>query len=143
MEDLLYRSESAIIPETLLYEYDEPGVPSIDLNSTSPEKLEASGLFTPFQLYNLLKYREKYGEIYSLYELEALPGFHQSKVLEIEPFVTLVHDNIYTGKKPLRHMVLLDVGKTFPNSIDYLEDSGSGNGPNYAGPPLKTTIRIR
>lgn len=143
MEDLLYRSESAIIPETLLNEYDEPGVPPMDLNNTSPEELEASGLFTPFQLYNLLKYREKYGEVYSMYELVALPGFHRSKVLEIEPFITLVHSNIHTGKQPLRHMVLIDVGKTFPNSNGYQEDSGSGSEPNYAGGPLKTTIRIR
>lgn len=143
MEDLLYRSESAIIPETLLNEYVEPGAPPIDLNSTSPEELEASGLFTPFQLYNLLKYLEKYGEVYSMYELVALPGFHRSKVLEIEPFVTLEHSNIHTGKKPLRHMVLIDVGKTFPNSKGYQQDSGSGNESNYAGSPLKATIRIR
>ena len=143
MEDLLYRSESAIIPEPILNVFDEPGNLTIDLNNASPEELDASGLFTSYQLHNLIKYREEYGEIYSIHELAVLPGFHQSKVIEIEPFVKLNRVKISNGEKPLRHTILINMGRSFPNSEGYLEDSVSGGKTAYAGPPLKTTIRFR
>ncbi len=143
MEDLMYRSESDNIPETILNAYDESGRPPLDLNSSSPEELESSGLFTPFQLYNLLNYREKYGELYSIHELSVLPGFHQSKVLELEAFICLEHSHIQNGKKRTKHMLLMDVGETFPSSKGYVKEAGLGNGAAYAGPPVKTCIRIR
>ncbi len=133
MEDLMYRSESDIVPETILNAYDESGRPPLDLNSASPEEFESSGLFTPFQLYNLLNYREKYGELYSIHELLVLPGFHQSKILEIEPFICLEHSHIHNVKKRSKHMFLMDVGHTFPPS----------KGIKDAGNPLLTCIRIR
>lgn len=134
LEDLLYRGESVFIPETLFNISGEPGFLLLDLNSSSPEELEASGLFTPYQLYNLLKYREEYGEIYSIYELTALPGFHQSEVHEIESSISMEHANIHSVAKPSRHMVLIDLGKSFP---------ATESRTAYAGSPLTTTIRFR
>ena len=143
MEDLMYRSESDLVPETILNAFDESGRPPLDLNSASPEEFESSGLFTPFQLYNLLNYREKYGELYSIHELSVLPGFHPSKILEIEPFICLEHSHIHNGKKRPKHMLLMDVGSTFPRSKAYIKDAGSENKAAYAGSPLLTCIRIR
>lgn len=132
LEDLLYKSESALLPETLLSLSGEPDVQPLDLNLTSSEELEASGLFTAYQLQNLINYRNKYGEIYSIYELSALPGFHLSRVLEIKSHISIKNGDSQSGVKPLQHMVLIDLGKTFPESTNA-----------YDGPPLKATIRIR
>lgn len=132
LEDLLYKSESALLPETLFYISGEPNAQPLDLNLTSPEELEASGLFTPYQLQNLINYRDKYGEIYSIYELSALPGFQMSKVLEIKSHISINDRNSQRREKPLQHMVLIELGKTHPESTN-----------NYAGSPLKATIRIR
>ncbi len=139
MEDLFYRSESASIPEFLVNEPMETGEAILDLNNASSEELETSGLFTPYQIHQLLKYREEFGEIFSIHELAVIPGFSQNKVKELLSFV-------FTGpvKKPDRkirtqHSVLLHLGRSFPGK----EDSLSGENHAYAGPPLLTCIRIK
>jgi len=134
LEDLLYKNESAIIPETFPGDYPESGSWSIDLNSASAEDLEASGLFTSYQIHELLKYREKYGPIYSIHELAALPGFHPRSVMKIESYVSLNTINIPEGKKPGQHMILVNMERSYPKGEGYLL---------YAGSPLKSTIRIR
>ena len=67
VEDLLYSNESALIPESLTGEYPESLSLTIDLNNASSEELEASGIFTPYQIHTLQTYREKFGPIYSIY----------------------------------------------------------------------------
>jgi hypothetical protein len=98
VEDLLYSNESALIPESLTGEYPESLSLTIDLNNASLEELEASGIFTPYQIHTLQTYREKFGPIYSIYELAALPGFHPSRGLEIEPYVCLNPIKITSGR---------------------------------------------
>ncbi len=135
MEDLLYRNENIIIPE-----YHSS---ILNLNSASPEALEASGIFTTYQLHELLKYREKYGPIYSIHELAILPGFHPSSLLELEAHVSLntTHNpgNLYRGN----NMLMVNLEKSFPVADAYLADTALGGMPKYAGSPLKTTFRIR
>lgn len=132
MEDLLYRDEASIIPEQVLELYERTESGPIYLNRATEEQLEDSGLFTSYQLYQLIRYREKYGVIYSIYELLAIPGFRESKVHELVPFLVLTSGITPPGKKSLRQMVLADVGKTWPQKSNL-----------YAGSPLKTTLRIR
>jgi hypothetical protein len=143
MEDLMYTNETVVDPETLLQAYEGSGDHILDLNSASPEALRASGLLTPYQLHHLLIYREKYGEIYSLFELAVLPGFDSTKVEEIRSCVKLNTSQTSPGKKPLRHMVLINMGKSFPVSEAYQGYHSAGAVPLYAGTPLKTCVRIR
>lgn len=134
MEDLLYRDESAIIPEPDFDLYTGSGSLSLNLNTATSDELESSGIFTPYQVYHLLKYREKFGPLYSIYELTALPGFHSKVVRQIESLVCLKQKIIPDSKKTGHHMVLVKLEKSFPDP----EDS-----EKFAGPLLKSTIRIR
>ncbi len=134
LEDLLYKNESAIIPETFPGDYPESSPTPIDLNSISAEDLEASGLFTSYQIHELLKYREKYGPIYSIHELAAIPGFHPGSIMKIESLVSVNTVNIPEGKKPGQHMIMVNMERSFPLAEGKAE---------YAGSPLKSTIRIR
>ena len=143
MEDLLYRDEAVIIPETDPGEYPDSRPTRIDLNHASLEDLEASGIFTSYQVHMLLKYREKYGPIFSIYELAVLPGFHSSKVFEIEPYVSLKTINIPGRKTHGKSMLMVNLEKSMPVGDAYQVDSASGDKPIYAGPPLKTAIRIK
>jgi len=143
MEDLLYRNEAVIITETDPDQYPDPGSSGIDLNNASLENLEASGIFTPYQIHSLLKYREKYGPIFSIYELAVLPGFHPSKVFEIEPYVSLISTNAPVKKSHRKSMLMVNLEKSMPLGAAYLVDSASGAKPKYAGPPLKTAIRFK
>ena len=143
MEDLLYRSESAILPESNTIELIEAGEAFLDLNNASPEELETSGLFSPYQLHNLLKYREEYGEIFSIHELAVIPGFRQSKVKEISSYVFLCPVKQSRSKTKAQHRILLNLGRSFPSKEDSQANSQSGNKNIYAGSPLRTCLRIK
>lgn len=143
MEDMLYRNEAVIIPETDPGEYPDSRSTRIDLNHSSLEDLEASEIFTSYQIHILLEYREKYGPIFSIYELAILPGFHPSNVSEIEPYVSIKPTKIPGRKTRGKSMLMVNLEKSMPVGDAYQVDSTSGGKPMYAGPPLKTAIRIK
>ncbi len=139
MEDLLYRSESASIPEFLVNESMETGEAILDLNNATTEELETSGLFTPYQIHQLLKYREEFGEIFSIQELAVIPGFSQNKVKELISFVFPGPVSQTDRKIRPQHSILLHLGRSFPGK----EDSLSRENNAFAGPPLLTCFRIK
>ena len=143
IEDLLYRNESTVIPEILWDALNDSVDRPLDLNQASREDLETTGLFTPYQIENLLEYRETYGSIYSIHELAVLPGFHDTKLQEIEAAIRIQPARIPSGKFRVEHRVLLDVGRSFPAGDDYRPDPESGADRKFAGPPLHTTFRWR
>ncbi|GAB4302204.1 MAG: helix-hairpin-helix domain-containing protein [Marinilabiliales bacterium] len=61
----------------------------INLNETSAEELEKLVILTDYQINNLLFYREKNGEILSIYELLLIDGFSKELVEKLMPFFTL------------------------------------------------------
>jgi len=143
IEDMLYRNESSPIPETMIQEYQELLSTPIDLNSASQEELEASGLFSSYQIYNLLKYRESFGSLYSIYELLTLPGFNHSYLNDIESYIVFKAESVPEGKFRGQHMLLITTKRSFPLEDSYRVDPDSGDNPIYAGSPLSTCIRIR
>ncbi|MDF1576406.1 MAG: helix-hairpin-helix domain-containing protein [Bacteroidales bacterium] len=143
MEGLLYRSESAFIPESVLNEWMENGEASLDLNNASPEELEASALFTPYQLHQLLKYREEFGEIYSIQELAVIPGFHPGKVTEISPFVILNPAWEAKEKTRTQHRFQINLARACPGTGNSPDDSTTLWKNAHTGPPLFTCVRIR
>jgi hypothetical protein len=133
MEDLLYRDESAFIPEPETGTYDDPAHPTLNLNTASAEALESSGILTSYQAHQLVKYRERFGPLYSIHELAALPGFHSGSIEQIKSRVSLSNEPAPLKQAP-RHMALLTMERSYP-STEVSE--------NYTGPLLKTSLRIR
>jgi hypothetical protein len=80
-EDLDYEA----IYEVLLQLYLNP----IDINRANAEVLASSYLLDPSQISNLIDYREKYGLLISLYELQSVRGFDLKTIEQIIPFLTL------------------------------------------------------
>jgi len=73
------------IYEVLFQLYSNP----ININLANSEVLQASYLLTPDQISSFLDYREKFGPLLSLYELQAIPKFNLETVNQILPFITL------------------------------------------------------
>ena len=142
IEDLLYRNESTI-PEILWDARNDSGDRPLDLNQASREDLETTGLFTPFQIENLLEYRETYGPIYSIHELAVLPGFYHTQLQEIEAAIRIQPARIPTGMFRVEHRILFDVGRSFPAGVDYSPDPEPGAERKFAGSPLHTSFRWR
>lgn len=80
-EDLDYES----IYEVLLQLYLNP----MDINRANAEALAASYLLDPSQITNLIGYRDKFGPLISLYELQAVPGFDLKTIEQVLPFFNL------------------------------------------------------
>ncbi|MGM0945619.1 MAG: helix-hairpin-helix domain-containing protein [Bacteroidota bacterium] len=84
-EELDYES----IYELLLQLYLNP----LDLNQANAEELQQFSILNPRQINSLLSYRNQFGPLLSLYELQAIPGFDQALIKSIAPFLTLQSTN--------------------------------------------------
>ena len=142
MEDLLYRNESAFIPDTPGNGYSEDSL-ILDLNSSSMEDLEASGLFTTYQIHMLLEYLEKYGPIYSIYELAAIPGFRHGSFEKLESTVSLNKVKIPGRKNPGQDMIMLSLERMLPVGEAEQVSSGSEAQADFTGSLLRSSFRIR
>lgn len=89
IEDILTDQESDYPGENLTEHYSELLENPIRLNGSDQETLESSMLFTPFQIYQILDYRERYGAYLSIYELASIPGFREDKLKAISPFISV------------------------------------------------------
>ncbi|WP_026966164.1 ComEA family DNA-binding protein [Algoriphagus terrigena] len=80
-EDLDYES----IYEVLFQLYLNP----IDVNRADAEILQATYLLNPSQISNLIDYRNEFGDLLSIYELQAIPEFDVQTIESLLPFVTI------------------------------------------------------
>ena len=71
--------------EDLYYFYDNP----INLNQTSFDELSKLLILTDNQIYGILNYRKKYGELLSIYELTAIEELDKESISMILPFVSV------------------------------------------------------
>ncbi|GAB2598821.1 helix-hairpin-helix domain-containing protein [Spirosoma areae] len=60
----------------------------LDLNLASRDELETTYLLTNRQLSSLAAYRAEFGDLLSVYELQAVPDFDLSTIRRLLPFVT-------------------------------------------------------
>jgi hypothetical protein len=61
----------------------------LDLNVATRDELEATYLLTQRQLTNLATYRAEFGDLLSVYELQAIPEFDVATIRRLLPFVTI------------------------------------------------------
>ncbi len=80
-EDFDYES----IYEPLFLRLSRP----LNLNQADHSDLLSLHLLTPNQIIQLLDYREKYGPLIEIYELQAIPEFDLETIRKILPFITV------------------------------------------------------
>jgi len=127
-EELLYQESTAGQQEELefILHKDQP---LILLNQASQSELEASGFLTSYQAHELIRYREKYGPLFSIYELLVIPGFHEVLLEDSRVFSTTVKSR--PVKKPSRRqMFMAELKASIPES-----------GKNELGSPQSLCIR--
>lgn len=62
----------------------------LNLNNTTRAELEQLHFLNTFQIENLLNYRNKVGQLYTIHELLAVEGFNAQLISNLEPFVVLL-----------------------------------------------------
>lgn len=60
----------------------------MNLNTASADDLKELVVITPLQIENLLIYRRLFGNLISIYELQAIPAWDINTIKKIQPFVT-------------------------------------------------------
>ena len=142
-EELLFTDETSEVPEevleTLLELMDHP----VNLNNATPGQLEESGIFTPFQVQSIIRYREAYGPLYSVYELAALAGFRHFPFQEVIPCLRVDNKGTSNLSHPGREIILFTASRVFPESAGYQPREDIREVPAYIGSPVKTNIRIK
>jgi hypothetical protein len=120
-------SIDAQLYENLLLILSDP----ININRATEERLRFLGFLSEHQINSLLEYRKNNGDLISIYELQAIPGFDQLTIDRLTHFV-MVEDptsafnstilkRFHTNKNNyvlFRYEQLLEENKGFRNDID-------------------------
>ena len=72
----------------------------LDLNSADAGELKKLIFLNDIQINNLIEYRKKYGNLYSVYELQTIDGFYLDIIFRLLPYV-------YISNNHLKHSLAL------------------------------------
>ncbi|RYF49552.1 MAG: helix-hairpin-helix domain-containing protein, partial [Cytophagaceae bacterium] len=120
----------------------------LDLNNATRDELEATYLLTQRQLSSLAAYRAAYGDLLSVYELQAVPEFDLPTIRRLRPFVMVTGSQGLFGAYAtptdnyliVRYERLLEPQKGFSEAIP----DKKGNLPTrYLGSPGQWYARYR
>ncbi|OOG77236.1 helix-hairpin-helix domain-containing protein [Algoriphagus sp. A40] len=143
-EDLDYES----IYEVLFQLYLNP----IDINRADAEILQASYLLNPSQISSLISYRNDFGPLLSLYELQAVPEFDLYTIENLIPFITLGDSGLRSEKfwervkKEEQAYLLFRHQRTWETRRGFTLADTSANGTissRYLGDPNNVYLRFR
>lgn len=90
--------------ERLFQYYGNP----IDLNNTDREELSSLFILSEQQINNLFLYIAENGNLLSLYELQAVPGFDIQTINKLLPFVDVFDSGINADNRPLYKRILTE-----------------------------------
>ncbi len=122
----------------------------VNLNSPDEHELRRLPLINEQQIQNLLEYTLKYGQLYSIYELQFIEGFNQPVIEQLLPFITLtvIRQEKFKWKTALlkgrseitlKYQRVLDQQEGFRKVSDSLRTLNPGN--YYSGSPDAFSIR--
>jgi len=112
--------------------YENP----ININSTDFHELSSILFLDKFRIQSLLDYRDKNGEILSIYELALIPGFDERIAGMVEPFICF-GDKKETFKPKGHHEIVLQGNRVLEKQRGYKEPR------SFDGSPDKISLRYR
>ena len=117
----------------------------INLNTADADELKQLRIVTDLQIANLISYRNLFGKLISIYELQAVPSWDVGTIKKIAPFVTTtvpVSLSEELGKRFSggEHSVMIRVSQVLERS-DGFDKSTSGT--KYIGSPQRILFRYR
>ncbi len=136
----------AELVDDLLFLAEHP----VNLNSDDIYELKRLHLLNDVQINSLLMYKRKYGNLVSVYELQAIDGFDKAVLENIIPFITAkpVEESFADTSRSFfqntRHKIIMRYSRILEDQKGYLRnDSLWGYNPNkyYLGSPEKLYLR--
>ncbi|MCB0509772.1 MAG: helix-hairpin-helix domain-containing protein, partial [Bacteroidetes bacterium] len=143
LENLFYESDlSEFAYDTYLENLEELQEKPLKINSADAFELEDCRLFSNEQISNILNYRELAGKLISIYELQAIPGFHPDFIHKILPYIQVnsnIDDYHIAFSKLIskgNYQLILRYQQVFPNKTGY-------QNAKYIGHPSKIYTRFK
>ena len=119
----------------------------INLNIAGETDLKALKLINALQIHHLLVYRNLFGNLINIYELQAIPGWDVLLIRKIRPYITIAtHSSVFTSLgsrfRSGENTLLARVTQVVEKSEGFLLDTTTGNN-FYPGSPLKFLLRYK
>lgn len=119
----------------------------LSLNKAGEDELRDLRMLSDVQILNFLRYRQLAGDLISIYELQAVPGFDLATIRRILPYVG-IENGANPGKASMRQMLMKGRDELYLRWSRILERQkgyeGSANaGSPYLGDPNQLYIRFR
>jgi len=142
IEVIAEQSEEELDYSDLLDELNKLLISPIDLNNANAADLEKLFVLNQNQIVNFLKYRKVTGQIYSLFELQLIPGFSYEIIRTIEPFVSIKQASMESpkAKTKAKHILFLKTEKTIEQEKGYFSENPNSK---YLGTPWKCYSRYK
>lgn len=133
-EEAIIREDDSQISEDALETHQELLLFPVNLNQASREQLESCGLFSAFQVQAIISYREKYGDLLSIYELASLDGFRKQRLINQSAYIKVTKNIRSSLVKQSGTRILMFAGKSFSSTDDQA---------SYPGSLWKTSLRTK
>lgn len=119
----------------------------LDLNKATETDLDDFPFLTDLQKEALPAYRRQYGNLVSIYELQAVPGYDVATIKLLLPFVTVVEPGIINRPtqtlKASHQQVILRWSRQLEDKVGYEPPSEGSSASRYAGSPDQLYFRYK
>ncbi len=121
----------------------------VDLNHADPFMLAENLQLSPEQIQNLEDYKRKYGPWLTIYELNAIPGFDGSTIVQILPRICVLPNDQKIVLNPLlllkqtRGNLMVRYGRMLETQNGFIPSQDTTTrGEKYLGDPSRVLIRF-
>lgn len=142
IETIAEQNEEELDYSNLLDELNKLLINPIDLNQADGKELEKLFILNQNQIASFLKYRKTTGHIYSLYELQLIPGFSYEIIRTIDPLVSIQQalQKSQRTRTKAKHTLLVKTEKTLEQEKGYISENTDSK---YMGTPCKYYTRYQ
>ncbi|MDA3928242.1 MAG: helix-hairpin-helix domain-containing protein [Prolixibacteraceae bacterium] len=112
----------------------------LNINNTTRSELEKLHFFNTFQIEEILNYRKKVGQIYSIYELQAINGINSDLIEKLKAFVVFLAPDIEM-KSYLKQDLYLRYAQVLETADGYIPNDDGEEA--YAGIPASILLKYR
>ncbi len=89
LEDQASKDDAPTEDDSYLESLDLLRKHPLNINQVNSEDLEGLGLLTDLQISSFIRYRSLLGELISMYELQAVPGWDPETIRSVRPYIRL------------------------------------------------------
>ncbi|MFZ1330326.1 MAG: helix-hairpin-helix domain-containing protein [Chitinophagaceae bacterium] len=145
LENLTDADQGETEDDTYLQELEQFRRNPINLNNADADELKQLRIINDLQIANLISYRNLFGKLISVYELQAIPSWDVSTIRKILPFITTAAPVSLAKEAGQRfsegdHSLLLRVSQVLEKASGF---DKSTSGTKYLGSPQRIFFRYR